>query len=184
MNKYNSHSTLSTVISKHTWNGFLQEKVLQIQNWENLNLMFLTSFQLILCLLQHLTFPLHLCLWTAGLLELWSLWLLLMRLWGPSWACLKLSSPLPFPSLAPDCSLSGRPYFCQSFHCSSEAQAWNLSLNPANSFFPLQSSLFPAFFIPPLSCLSHLFSWSLFSLSSASLPLPSTPSKTSSGHSG
>lgn len=40
VSQYNSHPTLTPVISKHNWSGFLQEKALKTQDLENLNLMF------------------------------------------------------------------------------------------------------------------------------------------------
>lgn len=62
--------------------------------------MSLPSFQLLLCLLQHLPFPPHPCPGVSALLALWSPWPLLLGSGGPSPAQLRLSRPCPSSLLA------------------------------------------------------------------------------------
>lgn len=43
------------------------------------------------------------------------------------------------PLSCPNCSLSGLPHCCQSYHCFPGTQVQNLRVNSADSFFPFKS---------------------------------------------
>lgn len=122
--------------------------------------MFLSSFQLLLCLLQHLPFPPHPCPWVTALLALWSPWPLLLGSGGPSQAQHKLSRPGPSSLLAqllplwPSLLLSKLSSF-------SRHTVQNLRVNPPT---PLPSQIQPvpkplgSFFVMSSTPAAHLTS--------------------------
>lgn len=139
--------------------------------------MLLPSFQLLLCLLQHLPFPPHPCPWVTALLALRSPWPLLLASGGPSQAQLKLRCPCPSSLLAqlfplwPSLLLSKLSSF-------SGHTVQNLSVNPPAAL-PSQIQPVPnplgSFLVMSFMPFSHL---------SSSLPFPSAHPAPSPGQCG